>query len=218
MKKPKTLSPRDQASMGPRQLKDPSSAAFAWQTISLLKTRYQSKATSEKNWTQTLEEAEQYRVYERVPEEKPYGSLDAMLLAEIGVTADESKKDVSNRQQAAQQAARENTEAALNVGANQHTTEDRTKTETVLSSDGSNSKTRRIRRLRRDHPEAAERLEAGEFKSVAAAERWARGEEPHPAYPKKTSMMWLEHWWNKADDDTKQEFLDKNGLQWQRKK
>lgn len=44
--------------------------------------------------------------------------------------------------------------------------------------------------------------------SLAAAERWAKGEEPHPAYPKKTARMWLDHWWNKADEETRQEFLE----------
>jgi hypothetical protein len=44
---------------------------------------------------------------------------------------------------------------------------------------------RRIARLKRGHPEIAARMEAGEFKSVAAAERATRGEEPHPPRKKK---------------------------------
>jgi hypothetical protein len=40
--------------------------------------------------------------------------------------------------------------------------------------------TRWCDRLRRDCPEAARRLERGEFKSVQAALRWAAGQEPHP--------------------------------------
>lgn len=71
---------------------------------------------------------------------------------------------------------------------------------------------RRIARLKRDHADIADRLANGEFKSIAAAERAARGEEPHPAYPKKTALMWLDHWWDKADEETRQEFRRKHGI------
>jgi hypothetical protein len=37
----------------------------------------------------------------------------------------------------------------------------------------------RIRKLLRDCPEAVAKLRSGEFKSVTAAEKWARGEEPY---------------------------------------
>jgi len=84
------------------------------------------------------------------------------------------------RQQAAIDAAKEEKKPLKEHGANQHG-EDGTKTETVPSStSGGNSSTRRIRRLLRDKPEVVDRLRSGEFKSVAAAERWARGEDPHP--------------------------------------
>jgi hypothetical protein len=54
----------------------------------------------EKYW-HTLEEARQHEIYKRVPPEKPYGSLDAMLLAEIGAT---EKQSLLNK---AQQLARD---------------------------------------------------------------------------------------------------------------
>jgi hypothetical protein len=108
------------------------------------------------------------------------------------------------------EAAQKNQGPALPLGANQHTTKDVPKSENGTSYPrGSNQASTRVRRLRRDHRDIAERLEQGEFKSVAAAERAARGEEPHPAYPKKTAAMWLEHWWNKADEKTRREFLAK---------
>jgi hypothetical protein len=55
-----------------------------------------------------------------------------------------------------------------------------------LAPAGSNAASYRIRRLRRDDPEVAQRLDQGEFRSVAAAERAAGGEDPHPTYPKKS--------------------------------
>jgi hypothetical protein len=42
-------------------------------------------------YEQTLREAEQHRIYTRIPPEKPYGSLDAKLLAELGVTAEQTR-------------------------------------------------------------------------------------------------------------------------------
>ena len=55
-----------------------------------------------------------------------------------------------------------------------------------------NSAHYRVGKLRRDHPAIADRLAAGEFKSVAAAERAAKG-EPQP-------LDHLKHWWRKATD------------------
>jgi hypothetical protein len=83
------------------------------------------------------------------------------------------------RQQDAIDTALENPKALQALGANQHS-KGVTNSENVTSSERGNASSYRVRRLRRDCPEAAERLERGEFKSVAAAERWARGEEPHP--------------------------------------
>lgn len=111
----------------------------------------------------------------------------------------------------AQQAARENKEP---LAANGEVGNGRPKvglmeTENIKPTLGGTSAAYRIRRLRRDCPEAAERLERGEFRTVAAAERWAKGEEPHPAYPKKTALTWLEHWWSKADEKTRREFRER---------
>jgi hypothetical protein len=50
------------------------------------------------------------------------------------------------------------------------------KKESCTSLPTGNSSARRIARLKRDHPDIAERLDHGEFKSVAAAERAVRGE------------------------------------------
>ena len=63
------------------------------------------------------------------------------------------------------------------VGANQHG-EGLTNSDNVRpsQSDYGNAATYRVRKLKRDHPQVAERLAAGEFKSVAAAERAANGQ------------------------------------------
>jgi hypothetical protein len=90
-KRPGRMDPREAASIGPRQLKDPRSPAFAWQTISLIKMKYQMQEISVKEWREILEEAERFRIYDKVPEGRPYGSLDALLLAEVGCDKEKSQ-------------------------------------------------------------------------------------------------------------------------------
>ncbi|HEY7327296.1 MAG TPA: hypothetical protein VH592_06650 [Gemmataceae bacterium] len=75
------------------------------------------------------------------------------------------------RQAAAIEAARENQEPLAGHDGKRKHQEDEKEKCPPESLDGSSSKKRRIRRLRRDHPEAAQRLERGEFKSARAAER-----------------------------------------------
>ncbi len=62
-----------------------------------------------------------------------------------------------------------------------------------------NSSARRIARLKRDHPEAVERLERGEFKSVAAAVRWAKGEDPNPPRKKTSDYEKTQQYYTRLD-------------------
>jgi hypothetical protein len=99
--------------------------------------------------------------------------------------------EVQTRAQKAQAAALANPEpvrqtAGNPTGANQHTPRNPDKEENHKdSSQYGTSSAYRVRKLRRDHPEVADRLDAGEFPSVAAAERAAQGEEPNP--PRKAA-------------------------------
>jgi hypothetical protein len=81
------------------------------------------------------------------------------------------------------------------------------------SSPRGNDATYRVRKLRRDHPEIADRLAAGEFKSVAAAERAARGEEPHPPRRVATALEILWRVWARATDQEQAAFLAGADLQ-----
>lgn len=96
-------------------------------------------------------------------------------------------------------------------GTNQHV-EDITKTENVMSSTKQgNSRNYRVARLKRDHPEIVERLAAGEFKSVSAAERAAKGEEPHPKRKEPTALELLKRAWGKASKKEKDAFIEAIG-------
>ena len=88
---------REAAAIGPRILKDPRSVAYAWQTVSLLKGVYGRREVSLRDWAAALAVAERHEIFNRIPPEKPYGSMDAMLKAEIGVTLEESVQNVWSR-------------------------------------------------------------------------------------------------------------------------
>jgi hypothetical protein len=103
-----------------------------------------------------------------------------MMIEEFGLDEGEATEEIGKRQAVAQEKARENQEPLADHGevGNGRKVE-LTKSENVNSThQGGNSSDYRIRKLRRDFPEVAAKLDRGEFKSVAAAERHARGEEP----------------------------------------
>jgi hypothetical protein len=64
--------------------------AGAWKALALLKHFYQSNQISAETWVEAVHEARSRRIYEHIPPEAPYGSLEAMLRAEIGVGLAES--------------------------------------------------------------------------------------------------------------------------------
>jgi hypothetical protein len=39
-----------------------------------------------KDWEAAVADAERHKIYERIPPEKPYGDIDALLHAEVGLT------------------------------------------------------------------------------------------------------------------------------------
>lgn len=91
-----------EALAGPIQLKDPNSFEFAFQQLYWIKTLYTSWNSSLHEWEEAVEKADQFKIYERLPDPKyPYGSLDAMLEAELGVTRDQGTKTVRERTTAA---------------------------------------------------------------------------------------------------------------------
>jgi hypothetical protein len=73
---------------------------------------------------------------------------------------------------------------------------------------GSNQSSTRIRKLRRDCPEAAEKLERGEFKSVAAAERWSKGEDPNPPRKVPTRLERVQRLCKALSKQERRQFLD----------
>ena len=88
------LASRDRACYGPRNAKQPGSVEWCWQTLDLLRIRWQRKDFTNQQFDETLQELRQQEVWRVVPPEKPYGSLEAMLQEEIGCTETEAKKQL----------------------------------------------------------------------------------------------------------------------------
>ena len=132
-------------------MKEPGDPAWCWQTISALQTMWKGLELDCDRYVRIWAEAEEHRVWEKVPYDAPYGTKDAMLeqlalgddataRARVAVQAMPGRK--SNRK-----------------GSNQR--------------QGSTSADYLTSRIARDRPDVLERMRQGEFTSVAAAAREA---------------------------------------------
>ena len=85
---------QDLASMeGPRALKEPGSTEWSWQTVSALQYMWQSLHLNYEHYMSVLSEAEEHRIWEKIPPDAPYGSKEAMLAqVEVGDAKDAQKK------------------------------------------------------------------------------------------------------------------------------
>jgi hypothetical protein len=88
------LTERQRAPAGPRDEKRPGSVEWCWQTLDLLKIQWQRKDLTDKEFEETLQELRTQEVWKVVPPEQPYGTLNALLQAEIGRTLPEARDDV----------------------------------------------------------------------------------------------------------------------------
>ena len=136
------LTEQDMANVGPLELKDPGSPAWCWQTVSLLQNMWGSIDYNVARYTEVWATAEEYRIWEKIPYEAPYGSVEVM----------KEKLKVGD-------AAEARAKTALLV---------------IQVPPGRSRKSDYIAaRIKRDHPEIAQRMERGEFKSASEAARAA---------------------------------------------
>ena len=127
---------------GPRELKEPGSPAWCWQTISLLQNMWEAIDSSVNRYLEIWETAEEYRIWETIPYEAPYGSVEVMKeKLRVGDAAEARAKTAFLVIQA--QPVRKRASDYITA------------------------------RIKRDHPDVAQQMERGEFRSVAAAARAA---------------------------------------------
>jgi excisionase family DNA binding protein len=76
---------RESACHGPRDLKPFGSEGWCWQTINLLRIRFEKKQLAEQGFLEAVAELDLARAWEVVPAGNPYGSREAMFKEELGV-------------------------------------------------------------------------------------------------------------------------------------
>lgn len=154
------------ATAGPRALKTPGSPAWCRQTLNMLKREYASIESDYHRLEETLSEIEQHQIWNVFPPDAPYGSLDAMLKAEIGTGAQDMRRNIdiaAKRAQELDAADRANVRPA-------HIHIDRdvdNKQGDINVRPTGTSAAAAIRRLRKDRPDIHARVLAGELSAHA---------------------------------------------------
>ena len=172
------LTEQDIAGIGPIELKETGSPAWCWQTISHLQSLWNSLDIDLGLYEKTWAEAEEHRVWEKVPYEHPYGSKERMLAAlEVG--------DVPAARARVAVKAMTATPMRQHGGINEYNKEEGYLDNLPPNKRGKGSYYLTAR-IARDHPEIWERMKRGEFKSVAEA---ARAAGIKLAKPRKTVTL-----------------------------
>lgn len=141
---------------GLRALKTPGDPQWCWQTISHLQTLWQSLTLDYDLYIRTWEEAEEHKVWEKVPYEAPFGSKEEML-RQLSIGDDKQAQKSMEVQSIAARARR-----LLHQGGT------REKAQTYGT-----TRDRLLVRILRESPDVFERWERGEFTSVPEAARAA---------------------------------------------
>ncbi len=148
---------------GPRTMKEPGSPEWCWQTIGHLQLMWEFFESAGSTYLTVLEEAKEYKVWEVVPPDAPFGSKEAMIAA----------LNIGDEKAARERLQREALQAvALRVGPGRPTNGDNPDTGKDLRGYG-NQTAYLMARIARDRPDVLERVKQGEFKSAAEAARAA---------------------------------------------
>ena len=146
---------------GLRALKKPGDPQWCWQTISRLQSLWGSLNLDFESYMTAWAEAEEHKVWEKVPYGNPFGTKDGML-KQLAIGDDEAAKNRVSCQAIAARASRYQGRPAKG--------EDKGYRGNLLRGNRADSL---IARIARDRPDVLERMKRGEFDSVAAAAREA---------------------------------------------
>ena len=162
------LTERERAAFGPRTLKKRGSAEWCWQTLNMLAHEYEHIEEQYREVRETIGELAEVKAWEVVPPGRPYGSLDAMLRAEIGIGEKEAISEIEKRAAKAK---------ALDAAAPDLKPVGRPKQTENVGSENSvtnikhhsnlNDASYAIRRLRKDRPDIHARVLGGEISAHA---------------------------------------------------
>lgn len=84
---------RDMALQSAIVLKDKGSPEWCYQKVAFLRDVFQMEQLTLQQWEKAIDELKKYRAWDKIPEERPYGSLDALLQAEIGIESEKHGRD-----------------------------------------------------------------------------------------------------------------------------
>ena len=96
MKNPKLtpLTEREAALIGPRQLKQPGSPEWCWQTVDYLKNSIRHVSEQWRQAEQVMDQLKQVKAWRVIPPEHPYGTLNALLKEELGFDERQIKNQI----------------------------------------------------------------------------------------------------------------------------
>ena len=160
-----TLTDRDRALSYPRNMKEPGTPEWCWQTLELLKMRYRAVDTEWQGVQRARAELAEVKAWEIIPPENPYGSEEALLRAELGETLQQVERRIQSAAHAARQAAVDGPLAdAHHAGPGRGN-----KTVDNINRFNGTNASYLARRILRDRPDIHSRMLAGEFPSVRQA-------------------------------------------------
>src|SRR4030095_8397108 len=112
--KVRELTDRQRAEGGPLELKKAGTPEWCWQLLGVLKSWWRSGKDSNEHFYAILNLLEEHEAYKKIPPDAPFGSVDAMLEAEIGVNKKQALRLVNADPGERRQAAAAATAAAMN--------------------------------------------------------------------------------------------------------
>ena len=157
------LTEQDMANVGPRDLKEPGSPAWCWQTVSLLQNMWASLDLSEARYEDVWQQAYEHKIWEKIPKDTPFGTKDEML----------RKLEVGDYQQARRrlllQPVARKVRRKFEHGGDSRSEEFQVNNCQLERHQGGTGRDYLLARLYHQHYDIFQRWERGEFRSVRAA-------------------------------------------------
>lgn len=156
----------------PRALLEKGSPDWCHRTLARLRYAFEQKKVDEDEFNSVLMELERYQAWDKVPEGRPYGSPDAMLKAEIGLTRQEAAArvkalaDEANPQMTGDDLRRARAEGGKKGGRGK-----KSEKPSLFNKEGfyGTSSSYLTDRIATQAPHVLEGMKAGEYRSVRAA-------------------------------------------------
>ena len=148
---------------GLRALKDAGDPQWCWQTISYLQTIWQSLSLDYDRYMQAWEEAEEHKVWEKVPYDNPFGTKEEML-SQLELGDDKHAQRRMNVQPIARRIR-----LKFSYGGDRRSEGFQDYNCNVEAPRQGNSREYLLSRLYHKHYDIFQRWERGEFRSVRAA-------------------------------------------------